>query len=309
MLRKSVGALALAGRAAPGVRPTITPPLQTSHAQRCGDIKCWQGTSLFSTTTEAHKTLEVERKDTVALVRLSRPKALNALCQELVEELLAELKRLDKDDSVRVIVLTGSGTKAFAAGADIKEMSQKDFAQVFRENLFECFNEMRQISKPIIAAVNGYALGGGCELAMMCDTIIAADTAKFGQPEILLGTLPGMGGTQRLTRAVGKAKAMEWILTGRQFSAEEAEKAGLVSRVVPKDKLEDEALKLAKQIAKFSLPAAAACKECVNAAFESSLTEGLQYERRMFHASFALADRVEGMKAFTEKRDPNIQDK
>lgn len=309
MLRRSAASLALA---CSRLRQATNPRTQSEWAQRCPPSFAAFSSRLASTAAPSQqlKTLEVEKKNSnIAVVRLSRPKALNALCNELIEELLTQLKALDADDSVRVIVLTGSGSKAFAAGADIKEMSRRDFVQAQRENLFGCFDEMRRISKPIIAAVNGYALGGGCELAMMCDTIIAADTAKFGQPEILLGTLPGIGGTQRLTRAVGKAKAMDWILTGRQFSAEEAEKAGLVSRVVPKDKLEEEAISMAKDIAKFSLPVAASCKECVNVAYESSLTEGLRFERRAFHATFALTDREEGMKAFTEKRAPKISDK
>eukprot|EP00922_Rhytidocystis_sp_ex-Travisia-forbesii_P008839 GHVS01012925.1.p1 GENE.GHVS01012925.1~~GHVS01012925.1.p1 ORF type:complete len:335 (+),score=69.73 GHVS01012925.1:66-1070(+) len=245
---------------------------------------------------------EIEDK-AVAVVRLNRPKALNALCDELRVELLAALKALDQNDKVRAIVLTGVG-KAFAAGADIKQMMSRDYAQANKIDMLAAWSEIQNIRKPIIAAVNGYSLGGGCELSMMCDIIIAAEGAKFGQPEILIGTIPGMGGSQRLTRAVGKSRAMEWILTGKQVDAKEACEAGLVSRVVPKESLEAEAVALAAQIAQYSLPAITACKECVNRSFESSLQEGLLFERRVFHSSFATADRSEGMTAFAAKRKP-----
>eukprot|EP00922_Rhytidocystis_sp_ex-Travisia-forbesii_P008838 GHVS01012924.1.p1 GENE.GHVS01012924.1~~GHVS01012924.1.p1 ORF type:complete len:340 (+),score=63.23 GHVS01012924.1:164-1183(+) len=245
---------------------------------------------------------EMEDK-AVGVVRLNRPKALNALSDELRKELVASLKALDQNDKVRAIVLTGVG-KAFAAGADIKQMLSRDYAQASKQDLLAAWNDIQKIRKPIVAAVNGYALGGGCELSMMCDIIIAADGAKFGQPEILLGTIPGMGGSQRLTRAVGKSRAMEWILTGRQIDAKEACEAGLVSRVVPKESLEAEAVELAAQIAQFSLPAITACKECINRSYESPLQEGLLFERRSFHSTFATADRTEGMTAFAEKRKP-----
>ncbi|KAF8819888.1 enoyl-CoA hydratase/isomerase family protein, partial [Cardiosporidium cionae] len=239
----------------------------------------------------------------LACCRLFRPKSMNALCMALCEELVAALETLDKDSSVRAIVLTGN-EKAFAAGADIKEMSSKNYATVAAEDMFRKYKAIESIRKPIIAAVNGYALGGGCEIAMMCDIILAGDKAKFGQPEILIGTIPGMGGTQRLTRAVGKSRAMEWILTGRHITAKEAADAGLVSRVVESSNLEEEALKLAETIASHSQPAIISAKECVNRAFESSLQEGLLYELRAFHSTFASEDRLEGMSAFVEKRPP-----
>ena len=219
-------------------------------------------------------------------------------------ELNATLREFDTDDSVRAIVLTGS-EKAFAAGADIKEMSSRSFSEVQKVDMLSTWQNVKNIKKPIIAAVNGFALGGGCELAMMCDIIIAGDKAQFGQPEVLIGTVPGGGGSQRLTRAVGKSKAMEWILTGRRFSAIEAEKAGLVSRVVPADKLIDEAIKLAEEIASLSSPVIQIAKESVNRSYESSLNEGLLYELRQFHSTWGLKDRKEGMSAFVEKRKPD----
>jgi enoyl-CoA hydratase len=234
---------------------------------------------------------------------LNRPKQLNALCDQLVKELNTALLEFDQDADVRAIVLTGS-EKAFAAGADIKEMASRDFAEVQRTDMLSTWQNIRSIRKPIIAAVNGFALGGGCELAMMCDIILAGDKAQFGQPEVLLGTVPGAGGSQRLTRAVGKSKAMEWALTGKRFSAIEAERAGLVSRVVPAAQLLDEAIKLAEEIASLSSPVIQITKECVNRSYESSLSEGLLYERRLFHSTWGLADRDEGMKAFSEKRKP-----
>lgn len=234
---------------------------------------------------------------------LNRPKQLNALCDQLVSELNTALLEFDQDVDVRAIVLTGS-EKAFAAGADIKEMASRDFAEVQRTDMLSTWQNIRSIRKPIIAAVNGFALGGGCELAMMCDIILAGDKAQFGQPEVLLGTVPGAGGSQRLTRAVGKSKAMEWALTGKRFSAIEAERAGLVSRVVPAAQLLDEAIKLAGEIASLSSPVIQITKECVNRSYESSLSEGLLYERRLFHSTWGLADRDEGMKAFSEKRKP-----
>jgi len=265
----------------------------------------------LSTMDFSSDVLTMENKgNAVAMLRLNRPKALNAVSDDVCRDLVKALQMVDADDAFRAIVLTGSGEKAFAAGADIKEMdSRPDFPTVARMDMLQHWNEISKIRKPVIAAVNGFALGGGCELAMMCDIILASDKAKFGQPEIKLGCIPGMGGTQRLTRAVGKSKAMEWILTGNFFTAEQAEKAGLVSRVVPADKLEAEALQLATDIAKMPYHAIVMAKECVNRAYESSLAEGLLYERRAFHATWATADRSEGMKAFVEKREPEWQHK
>ncbi len=247
-------------------------------------------------------TILVEKRDRVGLVTLNRPKALNALCAELVAELEQALNELEVDSSIAVIVVTGSD-KAFAAGADIKEMKDRDFVDVFTSDFItKGWERLSQCRKPTIAAVAGYALGGGCELAMMCDLIIAAETARFGQPEITLGTIPGAGGTQRLTRALGKAKAMDLVLTGRMMDAQEAERCGLVARVVPADKLLDEALGIAAKIAGFSLPVTLMAKEAVNRAFETTLAEGLKFERRLFHSTFATADQKEGMSAFAEKR-------
>lgn len=237
----------------------------------------------------------------VVLIRLNRPKALNALNAELSGELIDALQRYDRDETKRCAVLTGSD-RAFAAGADILEMQAMRFAEVFGKNHFADYDQMVAVRKPIIAAVAGFALGGGCELAMLCDFILAADTAKFGQPEIKLGVAPGMGGTQRLTRAIGKAKAMEMVLTGRMMDAEEAERAGLVSRIVPADELVDEALKVATAIAAMPPLAALANKEMVNQAFETTLSAGILFERRLFHSLFGTEDQKEGMAAFAEKR-------
>ena len=256
-----------------------------------------------------YETLKVEVADHVAVIRLDRPEALNALNTVLLGELARALRAAQADAKVRCIVLTGS-EKAFAAGADIREMSQKSFVDVFMGDLFGAeVDAIRAIRKPIIAAVAGYALGGGCELAMMCDFIIAADTAKFGQPEINLGVVAGIGGTQRLTRAVGKAKSMDMHLTGRFMDAEEAERSGLVSRVVPARKLMDEAMAAAGKIAEKSMVTATAVKEAVNRSQEVGLSEGLLFERRMFHALFASEDRREGMDAFIEKREPQFRDR
>ncbi|ART68544.1 enoyl-CoA hydratase [Mycobacterium dioxanotrophicus] len=251
------------------------------------------------------ETILVTRVDRVATITLNRPKALNALNSQVMNEVTTAAAELDNDPSVGAIIVTGND-KAFAAGADIKEMAELSFADVYSADFFEQWSKFAATRTPTIAAVAGYALGGGCELAMMCDILIAADTAKFGQPEIKLGVLPGMGGSQRLTRAIGKAKAMDLILTGRTIDAVEAERAGLVSRLVPADSLIDEALAVAETIAGMSLSAARMAKEAVNRAFESSLTEGLLYERRLFHSAFATADQKEGMAAFTEKRAPNF---
>ncbi len=257
----------------------------------------------------AFETIIVEIEDHVALIKLDRPDAMNALNTQLVGELCAALEEADQNDKVRCIVLTGS-EKAFAAGADIKEMSEMSFVDVFSADLFASVNErVSAIRKPIIAAVAGYALGGGCEVAMMCDFIIAADTAKFGQPEINLGVIAGIGGTQRLTRFVGKSKAMDMNLTGRFMDAEEAERAGLVSRVVPAKKLIEEAVGAAQKIAEKSLLTAAAAKEAVNRSYELPLSEGLLFERRVFHSMFATEDQKEGMAAFLEKRAAQFRDK
>ena len=257
----------------------------------------------------AYETIIVEVEDHIALIKLNRPDALNALNQQLLGELMDALEVADGNESVRCIVLTGS-EKAFAAGADIKEMSEMSFAKVNEVNLFaDAGNRIAQIRKPVIAAVSGYALGGGCELAMACDFIIAGDNAKFGQPEINLGVIAGMGGSQRLTLAVGKAKSMEMNLTGRFMDADEAERAGLVSRVVPAKKLMDETMAAAHKIAEKSMIAVRTAKEAVNRAFELPLSEGLLVERRLFHALFATEDQTEGMEAFLEKREAQFRDR
>ena len=245
----------------------------------------------------------------VGVVTLNRPKALNALNSALLHELCDALEDFDADLGVRCIVLTGS-ERAFAAGADIKEMASKSYVEMFKANFFvEACQRIAAVRKPLIAAVAGYALGGGCELAMLCDFIIAADTAKFGQPEITLGVIPGMGGSQRLTRLVGKSKAMDICLTGRVMDAAEAERAGLVSRIVPAADLQSEVMRAAAKIAEQSLPALMMVKEAVNRAYETTLAEGLAFERRVFHATFATEDQKEGMAAFAEKRKPVFKDK
>ena len=255
----------------------------------------------------AYETILVETRNAVGLITLDRPKALNALCAQLIEELNCALDGFEADAGIKAIVVTGS-MRAFAAGADISEMRDKDFIAVTTHDFIEPWERITRLRKPVIAAVAGYALGGGCELAMMCDIIIAAEGAKFGQPEITLGTIPGSGGTQRLTRAVGKSKAMDMILTGRMMDAEEAERSGLVSRVVPADTLLDEALALAGKIAEMSAPALAMAKDAVNRAFETSLAEGVRFERRLFQSTFATDDRREGMAAFVEKRPAVFSD-
>jgi enoyl-CoA hydratase len=252
-----------------------------------------------------YETILVEQRGRVGIITLNRPKALNALNQTLMEEVLTAAELFDADQGVGAIVITGS-ERAFAAGADIKEMSTKTYREVSLGELFSGWDSFAALRTPKIAAVAGYALGGGCELALMCDFILAADTAKFGQPEINLGVFPGMGGTQRLTRAIGKAKAMELILTGRTMGAEEAERAGLVARIVPAADLLTDAIATATTIASKSLPVVYGAKEAVNVAFESSLAEGIRFERRSFYATFALADQTEGMTAFAEKREPNF---
>jgi len=249
----------------------------------------------------AYETILTEREDGVGIVRLNRPEALNALNAQLVDETVDALRAFDADPAVGCMILTGSD-RAFAAGADIKEMASFTFADAYAADFIASWDRIGTMRKPVIAAVAGFALGGGCEVAMMCDIIIAADTAKFGQPEIKLGVMPGAGGTQRLTRAIGKAKAMELILTGRMMDAAEAERAGLVARVVPADRLMDEATATARTIAAMSLPAVMAAKESVNRAFEGTLSEGVRFERRLFHALFATEDQKEGMAAFAQKR-------
>ena len=248
-----------------------------------------------------YETILVEQRGRVTLVTLNRPQALNALNGQVLADLNAAMAAFDADPGQGCAVVTGSA-KAFAAGADIKEMSSQGFADMYGANFFAGWEQFARTRKPVIAAVAGYALGGGCELAMMCDFILAADTAKFGQPEIKLGVTPGMGGSQRLTHAVGKAKAMEMCLTGRMIDAEEAERAGLVARVIPADQLLDEAMKTAETIAGMAPLAVLANKEMVNAAFEMGLAQGVQYERRLFHGLFGTADQKEGMAAFVEKR-------
>jgi enoyl-CoA hydratase len=253
----------------------------------------------------AFETILTETRGKVGLITLNRPKALNALNSQVLSEIVEALGAFDADSNVGAIVVTGS-EKAFAAGADIKEMQDKSFVEAFLGDFFAGWDHVGRIRKPVVAAVAGYALGGGCELAMMCDFIIAAENAKFGQPEITLGVMPGMGGSQRLARAVGKAKAMDMCLTGRMMDAAEAERAGLVSRVVPTEKLLEEALAAAARIAEFSLPAVMMAKEAVNRAFETTLSEGLRFEKRLFHSLFALDDQKEGMAAFVEKRKANF---
>jgi enoyl-CoA hydratase len=257
----------------------------------------------------AYETILVETEDHVGTIRLNRPAALNALNAQVLGELAEAVAEMDASNRVRVIVITGS-ERAFAAGADIKEMADKGFVDMFLEDMFaEPVEALMRCRKPIIAAVSGYCLGGGCELAMICDFIIAADTAKFGQPEINLGVIPGMGGSQRLTRAVGKAKAMDMCLTGRFMDAEEAERVGLVSRVVPAKDLQRDAHEAAIKIAEKSPVAVRACKEAVNRAQETPLREGLLFERRLFNALFATEDQAEGMAAFAEKRTPQFRGK
>ena len=268
------------------------------------------------TTTETRQDLIVtyehivlEQRDAVGLITLTRPKALNALCDSLTTELADAVARLEADERIGAIVITGSA-KAFAAGADIKEMQPKSFSDVYLEDFItSTWEAPAKTRKPVIAAVAGYALGGGAELAMMCDFIIAADTAKFGQPEITIGILPGAGGTQRLTRSVGKAKAMDLVLTGRMIDAAEAERIGLVARVVPAEDLLTEALAAAEKIAGFSRPAVLMAKEAVNSAFETPLADGLRFERRLFHAAFATDGQAEGMSAFLDKRRPKFNNR
>ena len=257
----------------------------------------------------AYENILVDSKNGVGIITLNRPQALNALNGALIVDLEAALDGFEADDDIGCIVITGSD-KAFAAGADINEMAPKSFMDVYLEDFItKGWEKVSQVRKPVIAAVAGYALGGGCEIAMMCDFIIAAENARFGQPEITIGTIPGSGGTQRLTRFVGKSKAMEMILTGRMMDAEEAERSGLVSRVVAVDELLDEALAVAQRIAKLSRPSVLMAKEAVNRAYETTMSEGIRFERRVFHSSFATKDKDEGMAAFIEKREPQFKNR
>ncbi|MDR6414318.1 enoyl-CoA hydratase [Pseudarthrobacter sulfonivorans] len=255
---------------------------------------------------QQYENILVETRGRVGLVTLNRPQALNALNKATMEEIVAATAAMDADPAVGAVVITGS-EKAFAAGADIKEMSSKGYMDMYAEDWFRGWESLTRLRIPVVAAVSGFALGGGCELAMMCDVIIAGDNAKFGQPEINLGVIPGMGGSQRLTHAVGKAKAMDMVLTGRMMDAAEAERAGLVSRVVPAASVVEEALKAAEVIASKSKPAAMLAKEAVNAAFELGLAQGVLFERRVFHSLFATEDQKEGMAAFSEKRQPEFK--
>jgi enoyl-CoA hydratase len=256
----------------------------------------------------SHENIIVETRGKVGLIRLNRPQALNALNRALMHDLTRALDAFEADAAIGCIVITGSD-KAFAAGADIKEMADKTFADAFLGDFAADWDRAATVRKPVIAAVAGFALGGGCELAMQCDLIIAADNAKFGQPEIKLGVIPGIGGTQRFTRAVGKAKTMDIVLTGRMMDVQEAERSGLVARIVPLASLLDEAVKVAETIAAMSLPSVLAAKEAVNRAFETSLAEGVRFERRKFHSLFATADQKEGMAAFIAKRPPKFENK
>jgi enoyl-CoA hydratase len=282
------------------MRPSATPS-QLGAALRIDAARIAGGSM-------GYENIQVEKRGRVALVTLNRPKALNALNSALIAELNDALAQFQGDDKIGCVVLTGS-EKAFAAGADIKEMSSLSYVEAYTGDFITSWDEVSRFRKPIIAAVAGYALGGGCELAMMCDFILAADTAKFGQPEITLGVMPGAGGTQRLTRFVGKSKAMEMCLTGRMMDAAEAESSGLVSRVIPADELIDEAMRVAEKIADFSLPIAMMTKESVNRSYETTLAEGVRFERRVFHSMFATEDQSEGMAAFVEKRSPQFKNR
>jgi len=256
----------------------------------------------------SYQNVIVETKGRVGIIQLNRPQALNALNRALVTELIQAIDSFEADDGIGCLLITGN-EKAFAAGADIKEMADKTFIEAYLDNFCADWDRAARTRKPVVAAVAGFALGGGCELSMQCDIVIAADNAKFGQPEIKLGVIPGIGGTQRLTRAIGKAKAMDLILTGRMMDSAEAERSGLVARVVPAASLMEEAMKVADTIANMSLPSVLAGKEAVNVAFETSLAEGVRFERRIFHSLFATSDQTEGMKAFVEKRKPGWKNK
>ncbi|XP_037074083.1 enoyl-CoA hydratase, mitochondrial-like [Pollicipes pollicipes] len=279
-------------------------------ASRLGLVRPLGAAALRPASTAAYEHILVEQRgegERVTVIQLNRPKSLNALCSPLMSELLEAVHQAEQDPAVGAIVLTGN-EKAFAAGADIKEMQDKRFADVYRGSFLAFWGGVAQCTKPVVAAVNGYALGGGCELAMMCDVIYAGEKARFGQPEIALGTIPGAGGTQRLTRAVGKSKAMEMCLTGDMIDAQTAERAGLVSKVLPPGELVDAAVKTADKMASHSKLVVQMCKEAVNAAYEMTLQEGLHFEKRLFHTTFATDDRKEGMTAFVEKRKANFTD-
>jgi len=285
------------------MRPVMRSMMMTQQTQKMMMIRMMSS----NPTYQFIKTETVGTDGRVGLVTLNRPKALNALCAGLMDELIKALNEMDNDPKIGAMVVTGS-EKAFAAGADIKEMQNRDFQSNYKENFLEWWSNITLVRKPIIAAVNGYALGGGCEVAMMCDIIYAGDKAKFGQPEITIGTIPGAGGTQRLTRAIGKSRAMEMNLTGTPITAQEASEYGLVSRIYPAESLVEEAVKTADKIASHSKIIVQICKESTNAAYELSLKEGMRFEKRMFQSSFATNDRKEGMTAFVEKRKPNWTD-
>ncbi|XP_027218737.2 enoyl-CoA hydratase, mitochondrial [Penaeus vannamei] len=287
------------------LRPVILGRVNTPSYTSCVSLAARQMSS-----APAFEHLLVEKRgeaNNVGLITLNRPKALNALFDPLMVEVNQAMKQLEEDPTIAAIVLTGS-EKAFAAGADIKQMQNKEYVECFGSNFLEHWNGVTKIKKPVIAAVNGYALGGGCELAMMCDIILAGEKAKFGQPEIIIGTIPGAGGTQRLTRAIGKSRAMQMCLTGEMITAQQADAWGLVSSVHPPDQLVNEAIKLGEKIGKHSKLVVSMCKEAVNKSQELSLNEGLHFEKRMFHGTFATNDRKEGMTAFVEKRSPNFTD-
>jgi enoyl-CoA hydratase len=293
-----------------GEGPLTRPSLL--NVRRCPLAQWGEGATtdgaLYESKPMSYETIIVETRGRVGIIRLNRPQALNALNSALNGELARAIAAFDADDGIGCVLLTGS-EKAFAAGADIKEMAGQSAVDMFMGDFAGAWHATANARKPVIAAVAGFALGGGCELALQCDLIIAADTAKFGQPEIKLGVIPGIGGTQRMTRAIGKAKAMDMILTGRMMDAAEAERAGLVARVVPAASLMDEAVKVAETIAAMSLPALIAAKETVNRAFETSLAEGIRFERRVFHLLFATHDQKEGMAAFVEKRAAKFENK
>jgi enoyl-CoA hydratase len=287
------------------LRKVITSALRSELLLKSQNVAIGKARFLSTSSLEYLKVGKSGKNDSVAVIELHRPKALNALCDPLMTELAVVLEQLEKDDGVGAIVLTGS-QRAFAAGADIKEMQNLEFKNTFRGKFLSHWTKVTEVQKPIIAAVNGFALGGGCELAMMCDIIYAGEKAQFGQPEIKIGTIPGAGGTQRLTKAVGKSLAMEMVLTGDFISAQEAKESGLVSKIFPPEQLVEEAVKLGEKISAKSKLTVAMAKEAVNKSFEMTLNEGLNFERRFFHATFATKDQKEGMTAFIEKRDPNF---
>jgi len=285
------------------MRPVMRSMMMTQQTQKMMVVRMMSSNPQY----QFIKTETAGTDGRVGIVTLNRPKALNALCAGLMDELIKALNEMDNDPKIGAMVVTGS-EKAFAAGADIKEMQNRDFQSNYRENFLDWWSNITLVRKPIIAAVNGYALGGGCEVAMMCDIIYAGDKAKFGQPEISIGTIPGAGGTQRLTRAIGKSRAMEMNLTGTPITAQEASQYGLVSRIYPAESLVEEAVKTADKIASHSKIIVQICKESTNAAYELSLKEGMRFEKRMFQSTFATNDRKEGMTAFVEKRKPNWTD-